>query len=84
MLKILSPDKLTEKFKKHFDKTDGKIFLITYIVGLITNFYFFITRGVTPDTLTNMPEHFANDWEVSLGRFSLQFFDNPVGIALPY
>lgn len=73
---ILSPEKFIEKIKTHFDKTDKHIFITTLLVGLITNFYFFISRGVAPDTLTNIPEHFSDAWEISLGRFFLQFFDN--------
>lgn len=76
MIKVTPPDKLIEKIKKHFDKTDKFILMTTFVAGFITNFMFFITRGVAPDTLTEIPNHIANDWEISLGRFSLQFMDN--------
>lgn len=76
MLRIQSPEKLLDKIKSHFDKTDKTIFITTIITGIITNFYFFISRGVAPDALTNVPTHYSNAWEISLGRFGLQFFDN--------
>ena len=37
-------NKLVEKIKKHFDKTDKHIFITTFIIGIITNFYFFISN----------------------------------------
>lgn len=73
---MISPEKLVEKTKKHFDETDKHIFITTFIIGIITNFYFFISNGLSPDALSDTNTHVAGLWELQLGRFSLNFLDN--------
>ena len=76
MIKIASPEHLLDKIKNHFDKTDAHIILTTFIVGFITNFKFFISSGVAGDAIDTLPTHFSGTWEISLGRFLIQFFDH--------
>ena len=73
---IKSPENFFEKVKKKFDKTDRNIVITTFVLGLITNFYFLIRDGLAPDALSADYLHIAGPWEIQLGRFSLQILDN--------
>ncbi|TWO99043.1 hypothetical protein EUA78_00100 [TM7 phylum sp. oral taxon 351] len=72
---IKPPEKFIRDFLKKFDRVDLLILLTTFIAGLITNFYFFIGHGLSPDALSENYHHIAGPWELQLGRFSLQFLD---------
>ena len=49
---IKPPEKFIRDFLKKFDRIDLLILLTTFIAGLITNFYFFIGHGLSPDALS--------------------------------
>ncbi|MDO4967705.1 MAG: glucosyltransferase domain-containing protein [Candidatus Saccharibacteria bacterium] len=66
---------LSKLFKK-FGREDKYILATVFIVGIINNFYFLISNGLSPDALSANHTHIADLWETQLGRFSLQIFDN--------
>ena len=71
----MSPEKLITKIKQKFEKDDKLVLLTTFIVGIIGNFYFFVSRGLQADALSSSYFRIAGNWETKLGRPLIQFTD---------
>ena len=61
---------------KIIKREDKYILATVFIAGIINNFYFLISDGLSPDALSSEYTHIAGLWETQLGRFSLQFLDS--------
>ena len=70
-----TPEKVLQKIKQVFKKEDKLIFITTLIAGIITNFYFFISKGLQADALNSSYFGIAGKWETKLGRPLIQFTD---------
>ena len=62
---------LNNKYKK-----EKMAFCITFILGLITHFAIFCTESLAPDALVTGNYKIAGNWEISLGRWGIIFFDS--------
>ena len=71
----MNPEKVIAKIKQKFEKDDKFVFIITFIAGIIANFYFFISRGLQADALSPSYFRIAGNWETKLGRPLIQFTD---------
>lgn len=74
-IKIDSPTELLKKVVAHFDKTDLAICVAVFVVGIINNFYFFVTDGLQADALSFAHFKVAGLWETQLGRPLIQVVD---------
>lgn len=74
-MKIVEPNKIFLKVKNKFTKNDILIFFIVFVLGIITNFTFITTKGISPDALSMNNFYWAGEWEISLGRFGIKFID---------
>ena len=72
-MKIQEPSELLKNIKNKFNANDKFIMLVVFILGIINNFTFFITKGISPDALAMTDFDIASGWEISLGRYGLPF-----------
>lgn len=71
--KIKNPNELIKRVLEKFNKNDVMVLFIVFILGFINNFVFITTEGVAPDSLSTGNFDIAGEWEISLGRFGIEF-----------
>lgn len=57
------------------EKSDLYVILMTLISGLITHFYLYANNVLAPDAVATGNYKIAGNWEFSLGRWGIVFFD---------
>lgn len=72
-MKIKEPNELLKSISSVFDKNAIFTVVTVFILGLINNFTFITSEGIAPDALSYGDFSIAGNWEVSLGRFGIQF-----------
>lgn len=75
MLKNLSIDNILKKISIWFNKDRRKIFLVTFIIGLLVHFELYSKELLAYDGYWHYGSFLAKGWEISLGRFLIPFSD---------
>ena len=75
MLKNISIDNLFKSISNWFTKDRKNIFLVTFIVGLLTHFELISKELLAYDGYWHYGAMLAKGWEISLGRFLIPFSD---------
>lgn len=73
-MKLLSPSEYIEKIK-FIDKDDKLIALTCFISMFVGNLVFILGNAIAHDGLIDTYTSFAGPWELTLGRFMIQFTD---------
>lgn len=74
-MKIIQPEDILKKIKMKFEESDKFILLTTILLSIVNNFYFLIGDGVAPDAISGVYFNIASDWEISLGRFGIEYIN---------
>ena len=83
--KLKSPEYVLEKIKTYFTKERKNIFILTFILGLITHFLLLTNLIMSQDGLFMGIHYTAGSYETSLGRWGIDAIDSiRQNIALPF
>ena len=74
-MKDLSIDSILKKVFVWFTKDRKRIFLVTFIVGLLVHFELYSKELLAYDGYWHYGSFLAKGWEISLGRFLIPFSD---------
>jgi len=82
---VKSPEEVLENVKKYFTKDRKFVFLLSFILGIITHFILLSNLIFSQDGLLNGIHYTAGNYEASLGRWGINIFDSiRNNIAFPF
>lgn len=83
--KIKSPEFVIEKVKSYFTNERKKIFITTFILGIITHFLLLTNLIMSQDGLLMGLHYTAGSYEATLGRWGINMIDSiRENLALPF
>lgn len=68
-------EEIKEKLKSKITFENKLIFIVSFIAGLPTHFYFYTHECLSPDAVWAGDIHVSGLWEVTLGRWGIQIID---------
>ena len=84
-LKLKSPEEVFDNIKKYFNSGRIKIFILTFVLGIITHFLLLSNFIFSQDGLLHILHYSSGGYEASLGRWGIDFFDSlRFDIAIPF